>query len=320
MTIPAPVRLPLLLAGPAALAALAGLVPGRSFGGTTLPPLATRLVVEAVPILPGLVLVALIAISHAYERRGRSIVDAIASAVGLAGIFAATVTRIEGVSPGLRALSASLAQSPVARSAVLCAAAAGFAVPLIVSLGEFFPTLEGRWVVRFASLPAALVIALGWLARPDRMLARLAVGQNRYFSWDAEWPIAAAGASLVVLFTVRELAWSRILLRELSEEVTLGIVPITHVAILASPWRRQLSDWWPERSERRVYVEAVLRLAWRKVQMRGLPATSRRIGQLEVLRLRERIRSMLAPVEPPLEETLGGPGESRAPRVIELSR
>lgn len=150
-----------------------------------------------------------------------------------------------------------------------------------------------RIAVGFGGL---VVVAGGFALAVLAGLGRIAEG--------AGW--AAVATAFLGLFAAYELALSRLLRRELDEETALGILPKEHADALSSPWRRRLSGWWPDGAERRIYVRTVLRLVRRKGATRRLAPDRARISQVEVLRLRERIRAMLAPVEPELEDTLSG--------------
>lgn len=200
--------------------------------------------------------------------------------------------------------------------------------------GSFAPaaawlsTSDGRSrLVGFAGAVAAAPVAAAWASGLSTPLARgavrlLAVGLplgavlhllRAMTRGEAAAPSAGWGLALFALALIgREEALRRRLARELSEEVALGILTAPLAAAIASPWRRRTPGWWPNRRERQSFVEAVLRLASRKARMRGLPESSRRIAQVEVLRLRERIREMLVPVEADLESTLTSAGERSA--------
>lgn len=317
MTIPGIVRIPLLLGCPAAAIALAGTVPGAM-------PLARLpsgpvILAEAAMVGPAIALLALVCFGHDYERRGRPFVDSLVAGAGMAGLFLVAVARVAGWPDALSTLGRTLESSTLGRGAMLGGILAGFFVPLAASLAELLP--GGRWTHRAIGLFLALTavaIAVAWRFRSADELMTLLRQGGRVWSWRGEWPAASGLGALLLVVAGREAAWSRLLRVELTEEVGLGILPATHVPILVSPFRRRLPGWWPKRAERSAYVDAVLRLVFRKGQMRGMSRESGRIAQLEVLRLRERIREMLAPVEPPLEETLGGAATGR-PRAIDLS-
>ncbi len=95
------------------------------------------------------------------------------------------------------------------------------------------------------------------------------------------------------------LGWERrLLVRELGEEVRLGVLPGWVAEVIPSYRRRVRSDWWPSRRERTVIARLLTRLAFRKHAIAHLPPEEARLAGLEVVRLRERARRILSPGEP----------------------
>lgn len=85
----------------------------------------------------------------------------------------------------------------------------------------------------------------------------------------------------------------RILSIELAEEVELGVLPNWVLDVIPSYRRRIRSEWWPSRSERTVLARLLTRLAFRKYAVKRLPPGESQIAGLEVVQLRQRIRTML---------------------------
>ncbi len=117
-------------------------------------------------------------------------------------------------------------------------------------------------------------------------------------------PLASAllALPLVYLLYVAVLAaflgWEhRLLVRQLGEEVELGVLPPWVVEVIPSYRRRIRPDWWPSRRERTVIARLLTRLAFRKHAIAHLPPDEARLAGLEVMRLRERARRILLPSE-----------------------
>jgi len=102
---------------------------------------------------------------------------------------------------------------------------------------------------------------------------------------------------LVVAFAVALLAEHRILLRELREEVELGVLPEWVAEIVPHYRRRIRTGWWPSREERAVLTRLLTRLAFTKHALRRVPGDEAGVAGLEVVHLRHRLRSILGPPE-----------------------
>jgi hypothetical protein len=94
---------------------------------------------------------------------------------------------------------------------------------------------------------------------------------------------------------------------QLADEVALGVLPPWVVNVLPSYWRRIRSDWWRRRDERREIARLLTSLAFRKHQLRGLSEERARLYGLEVGRLRQRSRTLLA--LPPDAQPVAANGE-----------
>jgi len=84
-----------------------------------------------------------------------------------------------------------------------------------------------------------------------------------------------------------------ILKRQLAEEVELGVLPSWVAQIIPYYRKRVRGRWWPERQERTVLTLLITRLAFRKHAMRRLPPDEAAVAGLEVVQLRQKIRTML---------------------------
>ena len=105
---------------------------------------------------------------------------------------------------------------------------------------------------------------------------------------------AAAGAALAAVLSACLGYERRVLSEQLRDEVRLGVLPAWVVEVLPSYRRRIRSDWWPRRDERREILDLLVTLAFRKQQLRTLPDDRLRVYGLEVGRLRQRARAVLA--------------------------
>ncbi len=109
--------------------------------------------------------------------------------------------------------------------------------------------------------------------------------------------LGLAGAALAALAAVLAACLAherRIVTGQLEDEVELGVLPGWVVDVLPSYRRRIRSDWWPRRDERREIARLLVTLAFRKQQLRTLPDDRLRLYGLEVGRLRQRARAVLA--------------------------
>jgi len=102
--------------------------------------------------------------------------------------------------------------------------------------------------------------------------------------------------TFILAFALMLWAEHRILLKQLSEEVALGVVPPWVGRVIPYYRRRVKRDWWPSREERIVISRLLTRLAFRKhaLAARGHSAT---IEGLEVVRLRAKIQGILGKPE-----------------------
>jgi RsiW-degrading membrane proteinase PrsW (M82 family) len=138
-------------------------------------------------------------------------------------------------------------------------------------------------------LIGATAIHAGW----NLMLLRMEdpLGSVPTARWMAAVPVLYALYLLALYVFLR--SEQRILGRELAEEVELRVVPRWVLDVIPYYRRRVRSDWWPSRRERTVLARLLTRLAFRKHAVRRLPEEESELAGLEVVQLRQRIRSMI---------------------------
>lgn len=174
---------------------------------------------------------------------------------------------------------------------LLLHAAVGAAFAAVLGAFAGASRLQAMLPVRAALLAGGVV--LGGAAAGGVFLAFAGVSSRSAAAAVAAGVVAA----LAVIALAGGLAWileRRIVRRELDEEASLGVLPDRIPPVIAS-WRGVTGDdWWPRRDERWAIVELLTQLAYRKHQLRQLDGDHAAIYSLEVGRLRERARRVLA--------------------------
>lgn len=102
--------------------------------------------------------------------------------------------------------------------------------------------------------------------------------------------------SLIVIITVMQLALlaeNRLIVRELSEESELGLIPATHMQYLPYTSKRKLLGWISPVIDRNKYFHLATRLAFRKFQSRHCPPALEEDYLDEVANLRVQIGELL---------------------------
>ncbi len=102
--------------------------------------------------------------------------------------------------------------------------------------------------------------------------------------------VAAALAAAVLAWIPALLAERERVSRELTEEVTLGLLPEEDAVALRLPWTRGFEKRFGRPDERREYVRSALLLAVARHQQRHRSGEAERLRQLEVLTFRTRLR------------------------------
>jgi MFS family permease len=101
---------------------------------------------------------------------------------------------------------------------------------------------------------------------------------------------AAALAAGILVWIPALLAERARVSRELTEEVTLGLLPEEDALALRLPWTRGFEKRFGRPDERREYVRSALLLAVARHQQRHRSGEAERLRQLEVLTFRTRLR------------------------------
>ncbi len=179
------------------------------------------------------------------------------------------------------------------------------AVPAITALGQAGATALVGATFGFAKLTlrAAVRVPVVLAAAVVGGLYRWALASAAEWGWQkwgqagVPFDLALGGASLAALLVVFEGALAfeqRVLARQLAEEVALGVLPEWVVAVIPRYLGRVRSDWWHRRDERREVVRLLTSLAYRKQHLRVLSELRANLYGLEVGRLRQRARMLLA--------------------------
>ncbi|NOZ79412.1 MAG: hypothetical protein GXP48_09610 [Acidobacteria bacterium] len=158
----------------------------------------------------------------------------------------------------------------------------------------------------FGRLRSSFVVRLLWLVGAFAIAAGISLGIPRLARWldiPARSSLAVELGAVIVLVCVLLglLYWGerRILRRELEEEAELGVVPGWVPEIVPFYVRRIRSRWWPERRERTVLARLLSRLAFRKYSLRAHRRDGSELAGLEIVKIREHLRSILAPSDNP---------------------
>jgi RsiW-degrading membrane proteinase PrsW (M82 family) len=216
-----------------------------------------------------------------------------------AGLGFATVENLLVVIAGAPALPASGLLVWVLERTFFSAGLHGLATGIV---GGFL----GMAYLSRGGLRKAGLAACGWIAATGLHFAwnlALSTASGSSAAW---WPLLAA---MPVLYGIYLLAfwlflrWEhRILREELEHEAGLQLVPAWVVDVIPFYRRRIRSEWWPRRAERVVLSRLLTRLAFRRYQTSRLPEDEAALASLEVVQLRGRVRRMLEPMAPSLDE------------------
>ncbi|MBN1448035.1 MAG: PrsW family intramembrane metalloprotease [Bacteroidetes bacterium] len=157
-------------------------------------------------------------------------------------------------------------------------------------LGAFFGLTKfgspsTRWPLRLLGLVLAIFIHFFW-----------------NFSVSINNP-AAAGLGMVFIFLglivimgvmqLALLAENRLIIRELTEEAELGLIPATHMQYLPYTSKRKLLGWISPVVDRKRYIQLSTRLAFRKFQSRNCRPVDRAFYLEEIEQLRADIDDVL---------------------------
>ncbi len=212
------------------------------------------------------------------------------TAVGLG--FAA----VENVLYGLHAMGTGGAQGVAAVMLGRTIFSAGIHALATSILGGALGTarLAPTWFRRFALALGGFVGAVAVHAGWNLALARLKVFGR---TGSDVGPVLLAAllleASFVAAFFIATAMDHRVLLRELREEVELGVLPSWVAEVIPYYRRRVRGAWWPSRRERTVLSRLLTRLAFRKHALRRVGEEERDVAGLEIVHLRQRLREIL---------------------------
>ncbi len=244
-------------------------------------------------VLKGVVLVVLVISSRHFDNPTDGLVYG--TAVGLG--FAVAENALYGIWAGSRMNTEAAVSMILGRSVLSAGIHALSSSCLGVGLG--FARISSRKLGGAASVLGGLVMAIG-LHTSWNFLPNL-------FPATAKWSeliglVAPLYMTFLLVFGLMLAAEHRILLRQLSEEVALGVLPGWTARVIPFYRRRIRSDWWSPRRERIVISRLLTRLAFRKeaLSRRG----DRGLEGLEVVKLREQIQLILGkPAGAAAEET-----------------
>ena len=156
-----------------------------------------------------------------------------------------------------------------------------------------FAVLAGNWSRRFALVLSGLIGAVVLHSAWNTAVTAAVIGREARGTVVMMGTVLALYICYVVLFALLLHGEHRILQTQLDEEIELGVLPAWVGQVIPFYRRRIRSTWWPQRKERTVLARLVTRLAFRKHALRHLPEEEARLAGLEVMRLRQRIRSAL---------------------------
>lgn len=154
----------------------------------------------------------------------------------------------------------------------------------------------------FIGLTAFQHRSKAWVLRPFGLLLAMLMHAFWNFSVSIDSP-AATGLGLffivlslvviLILFQVSLRAEQRLLLKHLSEESALGLIPADHLRYIPYTGRRKMAGWLPPFVNRTEYIRSATRLAFRKSQVPYCVGTKQEAFNAEIAMLRERIVAML---------------------------
>jgi hypothetical protein len=147
-----------------------------------------------------------------------------------------------------------------------------------------------------ASALAAIVLAAVSAFAAEATRASAEAGWREWIAWTCAALVPAllvtalAGLFAGVPRRLEPLAERSRVSRELTEEVTLGLLPEEDAFALRLPWTRGFEKRFGRPDERREYVKSALLLAVARHQQRHRTGEAERLRQLEVLTFRTRLR------------------------------
>lgn len=168
-------------------------------------------------------------------------------------------------------------------SAVLHAAATGTA-GLFIGWGKF-RSAGARVPAGLAGLGLAVWMHMTWNGSViDGSVAGMLTGMLF---------LIGAAAILLLLMQIALASESRLIRRELAEEVEAGRIPAQHLGYLPYSARRKRSGWLAPSIDQKAYVQLATRLAFRMDQARRCPAALRPLYTQEIETARAGIEALL---------------------------
>jgi RsiW-degrading membrane proteinase PrsW (M82 family) len=154
-----------------------------------------------------------------------------------------------------------------------------------------------RWILRLTWTTAGLIAATAMHGSWNAAL--VLVGPFKAGGGLRSWLLLVPAVYAVYLLVLTAFLRSEqtILKRQLAEEVSLKLAPQWVLDVIPYYRRRVRGDWWPNRAERTVIARLLTRVAYRKHALQHLPTREAAIASLEVVRLRQRLRSILTPLD-----------------------
>ncbi|MCD4750077.1 MAG: PrsW family intramembrane metalloprotease [Thermoanaerobaculales bacterium] len=148
-----------------------------------------------------------------------------------------------------------------------------------------------RWLWSVTGFVLAVLLHGGW----NQVVITLGLGvSGGYHPWLILLPLYLLYAGTFGLLLHAE---HRILIRQLADEVRLGVLPGWTVTVIPYYRRRIRSGWWPSRPERAVISRLLTKLAFRKHALASAGTSGSSLDGLELVSLRKHIQSILRPVE-----------------------
>jgi hypothetical protein len=154
----------------------------------------------------------------------------------------------------------------------------GAAGPIVVT-AAWFAASRGKSVAAWLG-GAALIAAVATFARviPPQAAGEIAVA-------------ICLGPALAAFASVLQMRAT--IVSELGEETRLGVFDAAEIASVAHPFLRLRFNAWPDAVARRRFVQLATELAIRKRQQRRMSAKAARLYQLEILKLRMELQSVV---------------------------
>ncbi|NOY05642.1 MAG: PrsW family intramembrane metalloprotease [Chlorobi bacterium] len=157
----------------------------------------------------------------------------------------------------------------------------------------------------------------GFFKRVVFRLLGLFIAMLMHFTWNYSVSIndpAAQGLglvfiliSVVIIFVILQIALayeSKLIRRELGEEVKLGIIPAEHLSYLPYSSKRRLQGWMPVADKKKEYIRLATELAFRRYQLVRCKENERQSYENDIERIRREIKLIFGVDETATPQTL----------------